>query len=386
MRLQPVLLSRSLAPLLIAVVVPKAAVPLFILVALVTIPWKRIRDPHLWGGAACLAWVLLPAWGAVTAFWALDVQNAVSVSGKLALFALAALLMTRAARIEPGQIRDLAHINLVCLAAALIVVWVKAALAQPDYQGISFAKNTGTLMALLTFPAIAAMAMAGWARWRMAVLIVLAVLGCYWSLSTSAVMGLAAGLSVLAIGARYPVLLRKGLILTLPLVPLLAPIVPFLAEPRWFVENVPSFNTAFYHRLVIWDFVLEHIGQQPWLGWGMDASRSLGAKRTFMHVLEVPWLTEPYIVGGELLPLHPHNAWLQVWLELGVVGAVLVSWLLWRVARSAAAHPDNTLLALLVAIMAIASFAYGTWQSWWVAAVLLCWNASRVQGLIPTGQ
>ena len=76
------------------------------------------------------------------------------------------------------------------------------------------------------------------------------------------------------------------------------------------------------------------------------------------------------------LPLHPHNAALQLWLELGVPGAVLFALfaaLLWRAlatARWPRLYAAATGAGLTVAL--VASFTtYGVWQEWWLGALCL---------------
>ena len=53
-------------------------------------------------------------------------------------------------------------------------------------------------------------------------------------------------------------------------------------------------------RMGYWSHAIDWIADRPLRGWGLDASRMFG----------------PGII------LHPHNNPLQVWLELGVIGAV----------------------------------------------------------------
>jgi O-antigen ligase len=116
------------------------------------------------------------------------------------------------------------------------------------------------------------------------------------------------------------------------------------------------------HRLLIWSFAGDRIAEHPLIGWGLDASRAIPG-------------------GGELirtdeswLPLHPHNAALQLWLELGVPGAVLfalLAGLAWRVL--AAAPWSRAFTAAAGAALTIALVGslttYGIWQEWWLGAL-----------------
>ncbi|MCP2031684.1 O-antigen ligase [Okibacterium sp. HSC-33S16] len=65
-------------------------------------------------------------------------------------------------------------------------------------------------------------------------------------------------------------------------------------------------------RLGIWDKVIGLAQERPWFGWGYSSPW-------------IPWV-EPFdgfIVRRGVEQLHAHNAWLDVWLQLGVIGVVL---------------------------------------------------------------
>ena len=80
-------------------------------------------------------------------------------------------------------------------------------------------------------------------------------------------------------------------------------------------------------------------------------------------------------VQYEPLPLHPHNAVLQVWLELGAVGALIGLGLLLAILRAIGRMLDNRLpraaaLGMFTSGLALASFSFGIWQSWWLSSIL----------------
>jgi O-antigen ligase len=102
-------------------------------------------------------------------------------------------------------------------------------------------------------------------------------------------------------------------------------------------------------RLAYWSRTIDWIGDRPLRGWGLDASRSMG----------------PGIV------LHPHNGALQVWLELGLAGALAASafWAL-SLSRLARPKPDLSMAGVAGSATAYILFAwvsYGAWQGWWLA-------------------
>ena len=121
------------------------------------------------------------------------------------------------------------------------------------------------------------------------------------------------------------------------------------------------------HRLYIWEFAAQRIAEHPIRGWGMNASRDMPEGKK---------VVEGKAWSGYVMPLHPHNAVLQVWLELGVPGALLFGVFgvlvflgivrphIPRAHSAAAAGQAVTALTLL-------SSSYGIWQSWWLATLWL---------------
>lgn len=114
-------------------------------------------------------------------------------------------------------------------------------------------------------------------------------------------------------------------------------------------------------RLAIWEFTSDEIFRRPVLGHGFDSSRVIGARDN--QVDGTNW---------QALPLHPHNAFLQIWLELGFIGVALtcaVLWSLWREIRAQALCSEETAvyMATFCAVLTIALISFGVWQYWWIA-------------------
>lgn len=102
-------------------------------------------------------------------------------------------------------------------------------------------------------------------------------------------------------------------------------------------------------RMDYWTFAAARIADHPFRGWGLDASRMFGPS----------------------IGLHPHDGALQVWLELGMPGAVLVA-CAWAVAfRSLARDTRSVLTAATAGSAAVylffGSVSFGIWQEWWLA-------------------
>jgi O-antigen ligase len=69
---------------------------------------------------------------------------------------------------------------------------------------------------------------------------------------------------------------------------------------------------------------------------------------------------------------HPHDAAMQVWAELGVVGVALAVAVLLLALRGLAALPKARLvpaLALMTGTAIVALVGHGAWQGWWAASI-----------------
>lgn len=153
----------------------------------------------------------------------------------------------------------------------------------------------------------------------------------------------------------------------------------FLPPPPLQGLNATSPSSA-DHRRMIWQFVNGRIDQKPLWGWGMDSSRNI-PKEEFR--------ISPIL---EILPLHPHNAALQVRLELGLPGAILVSTFIaamfWTLSPPGIPVPQRAVgAAVICSYLTIAFISYGVWQNWWVA---VAWAVAGITCLIAnpkdTGQ
>lgn len=102
-------------------------------------------------------------------------------------------------------------------------------------------------------------------------------------------------------------------------------------------------------RVSYWSHALDWIADKPIRGWGLDASRTMGPG----------------------IQLHPHNGPLQVWLELGVLGAVLAA-AVWALSLLRLSSATRSLVAAGMAASATAYLLFalvnfGIWQEWWLA-------------------
>ncbi len=122
----------------------------------------------------------------------------------------------------------------------------------------------------------------------------------------------------------------------------------------WLTSGLSSFA----HRLYIWDFITKQIWEKVFLGWGAATSR--GFPTDGLTTFE----------GSDILPSHPHNHIMQIWLELGGVGALILAVLHFLLFRSIAKLESRqaTAWAMLfsVASFVILSLSHSVWHKWWM--------------------
>jgi len=185
-----------------------------------------------------------------------------------------------------------------------------------------------------------------------------------------------AGLGAAALSLAAPRLVPRlvgalvGLaILTMPLLVGLIPQIPSASLPPSAV-----------HRLVIWDFAAARIAEKPLAGWGLEASRAMPGGRAQPDAatldrlnINAPaqraFLVLPHV---EVMPLHPHNGALQLWLELGGIGALIGAALMLALGVAASRSAAPAVGAGMLASAAVTGMlSFGLWQAWWVASLLL---------------
>lgn len=338
----------------------------------------------------------LLAWGALSASWAFEPRLVWSTWRQIAGIALPGLILLGIARGLDDEMRDAIGMALalgtVIALALLSMEWISAQLfddslgamlsTRRPFRSYIFNRGAATL-AILVWPAVFAVhrrrGLKAAAALLAATLLVIAQFA-----SGAAVLGLIAGSVTWALAAwrsrPVAVILACGIALGALSAPFVLRIVPVVAVPercpdpafvplaeKCPVEDVPFFSAV--HRLQIWHFVAEAIAQRPLLGWGLNASR------------ELPGGIEEFAPGARRLPLHPHNALLQWWLELGLVGAALGTALIILAVHGAArlrpVPADMSIparaaaLALVCSAVCVALVGYGIWQSWWMAVLWL---------------
>jgi O-antigen ligase len=247
-----------------------------------------------------------------------------------------------------------------------------------DY-GIFWLKPATSLVAIFVWPvALSLSRKRGWLAALLALLTVVAV--AYALRNQTAFFGLLFGL---VLGGLVLIFRRRAGVAAAAIVAagiLIAPVLPAtVLQPDSLSPKTGFVSLSLLHRLYIWEFTAENIAQHPIRGWGMNAARVLpgGKSRLFDQYRQRGM--------GQVMPLHPHNLALQMWLELGLPGALflsaLVAMLLMRLTRP---DLDRELSVIACGQFAtgfvITSFSFGAWQNWWLMSLWLAASLTAIIG------
>jgi O-antigen ligase len=239
-------------------------------------------------------------------------------------------------------------------------------------------KRSAALFALLTWPLLAAISRH---KSRAIVGIVGGIIACTLVFATnrSAVVGLSAGLVVWVLATQWPDLMRKMLLTGFGAALLLA--VPvFLALPHIPSSLTEEFLPSVQQRMKIWTLTTRHVEDAPWLGHGLDSSKNLRTKITAADATS-------YLPEGEaVISAHPHNIFLQLWLDLGLAGVLLWGLVLGRAIigiKKLGAATQPYALALGVTGLAMLCTTFSILEAWWasgyiVAALFMALLANRL--------
>ncbi len=360
-----------IAPL--AYLAPLGFAPMVGLTGLLAIPlfWGQARrwPAPVWPVAIL---VLLFGWAAVTRLWSPYVDThgfAERTAFKIAAQAATAVSMIAAfSLLSQKAARKAAAVLVAALVLLSVILVIDTLSGVRIYQGLKamigepiryeFARRNIAqgcyVLALLFWPAAYAAGRLGWrvAVFPLGLMAAAIVLGEHMLLADAPFFAfVAGGLAWMAVRWLGPLAARVLLVLGIAL---------FCLAPLVVQEGVRSGAIDLLHqhvppswdaRLDIWVFVSSLVAEHPLRGWGLDASRAFGTA----------------------IPLHPHNGAIQIWLELGVLGAALAGALIgWmgsiltvtsRINPSLAAAGAGSLTAYLV----IGSLSFGVWQEWWLA-------------------
>ena len=353
------------------VVVPRGIVPVFSVAGVcatgLVLSASGPRPRPAFAPAATLLGCLV-FWGAASALWSGDSLRSLVIAGRLAgLFAAGIALADAVSCIEaPRRLTFLLLGGLalgVAMAATDLVTAgaVGAPFTDRAYQATGL-NRASVSFAILLVPASAVLVCRGQVIFALIMATMTAAM-IYALAGTAAKAALAAGLPMGLLLYLWRVRVARVAAVMSVLIIISAPLTfARFAQFPLLAETADAVKLSAGHRLLIWSFAGDRIAERTLTGWGLDASRAM------------PGGINPIRPGETWMPLHPHNAALQLWLELGVPGAVLFALLVALAWQALAAAPWPRLFTAAagasLAIALIACFAsYGIWEEWWLATL-----------------
>ncbi len=222
---------------------------------------------------------------------------------------------------------------------------------------VAMGRNIAPLT-LLLWPALAAVAICSRGALRAGVISLMLAGSAYTVLASThetSKLALVLGSIAWLLVAVRPRLGEK-LIRTAWLAACLLPIPIALALHGLDLHKQDALPFSFKQRIEIWNTAAQEALERPLLG--------SGAMTTYVE-------SQAPAGGQSSRSPHQHNVYLQVWGELGLVGALLLTLAGWRIMDLAAALPDDRkafAYAQVASGAAVAASSYGLWQYWFMAA------------------
>jgi len=318
-------------------------------------------------GLAVLAFL---AWCVVSVGWSEFKALSVSALGEFWLPVLATFLL---ALTLPARMTRTAFWLLVAAAVIACITMIfelRTGLALRRSLGMrwhSFIFNRPVLTILCLLPAISVWTLRRVRHgWVLALaLSALAFAAMAHSESGASILGFAAGLATFLAALAAPRLVARLAAVAFVVLTVAAPFLGQIADraiPASVHQRLADDHSR--DRVDIWLSFGEAIRRQPLLGGGFGVSPRM---RDTAVAERVPSEDETLLAVG-----HPHNTLIQVWAELGGVGAFLalaaVLLLLRTIARQERLVAAAS-LALLGSATAVALVGHGAWQGWWAASL-----------------
>jgi len=361
---------------------PLGMAPLVIAAALLGAVAERVQAGRwaLPSRRAGLLAALFLAWCALTLLWALNPPSGARKLVDIAvIFAAALALLGLAERFSEAQRNRLAAALAGGAILGLLLLGIETSFDFPLYRLIMGSSNPKLVdllqskravdaLPLLVWPAALALGRLG-RPWLGALLAVVFLLASFRLTTASSTLAMILSIAVLGLASWRLAPARR--LLAIVVAAAFALIVPAAiaaydagaANGALLKPLDPAHQHSGGHRLEIWHFAAEKTLDRPLFGHGLNASRYVpndGAVSAFQPE------------GKPVMTLHPHDAFLQVWVELGLVGVVLAGAILltmlgtvrrWRASDARFAYAGYT------AGLVIAGLAFGIWQTWWLATL-----------------
>jgi hypothetical protein len=136
-------------------------------------------------------------------------------------------------------------------------------------------------------------------------------------------------------------------------------------------------------RFYIWKYVADRVYDKPITGIGIRGTRAL---HLIIPTDEGDPTHQAYALKGRE-PRHPHNIYLQTWLELGAIGAVLLLVVglasIWQM-RFLPPILEGSSYALFAVAAMVGLSGFDLFQTWLLAALAFAWTGMMLAAKLPS--
>ena len=328
----------------------------------------------------------IPLWGLVTSLWSINPKASLLASLKILSLVILGFSWCRLTlSLSEESQKSLIKAFLGGLFFGLLLLSAEKILGNPwrifweKSSSKAFAQGS-LVISLAAWPALYWIWQRHYSKPVRFGLIISLFISIFWNLfqidCDTSFVGLFLGICTFGSTLLFPRTTSLGMRLGVPLFIILFPLISLnLFKP----ENIPTINTythssSYIDRIYIWNEVATSILEHPWKGIGMDGTPYHKKGKMIRE-----WTFSDHNGVSQKLQstrfaLHPHNAILQLWLELGFLGmilAILLTYLtLYQIYQTNFSRPEKAICAgLFTGIFIIIWVNLGFWQSWWISGL-----------------
>jgi len=320
---------RTAAPLWVFALLPSAGLvngalyaPLLFGLGILVTPagWAAYGARPRADGALLVLAGLFVALGWASIAWSVAPAESARRALQLSLIAGAALLLLAVRPPEGKTAKKLFPVMLAALAAGALIMMADRALgyklqhlvaSKATYAATKYNRGLDYL-SLLAWPMLACGVAARRRGRELALAAILALLLAAAGKSTTAPVAMlvgGAGFALAVLAPRQVTRLAAG---TVTLMAITLPVwLRAAAEHR--ASLAAYIKASGMHRLEIWDYMTARVAERPVLGWGLAAANAVPIRPAELAHYQ-------FVVPQGV---YPHQQWLELWLELGVAGALL---------------------------------------------------------------
>lgn len=326
-------------------------------------------------------------WAIISSVWSLDPQTSLVSSLKITATLLSGFALYT--YLERTDLDRIMKRLLTGIFIGLALVFVELKTQGFLYQFLNtklfnpaFYNHGLSLILLLVWPLIAYLIPRS--KPILVVLLALAASSFYASVFHASIVAFAGGLVSWGIAYKWPrFFLRTASILSF----IIIMGTPWLIHHYSFEQIITSsqkllMKESYHHRIAILKRTSDMIAEKPLLGHGINTFSQNYKTSTVPHAnIEILNQYRPIPFTQEELAFfhaatHPHDLTMQLWYEMGIIGAFLfalfLSAILWYASlREYSTIARASLCGFFAACFILTHISFSAWQSWWLFGFIL---------------